>query len=107
MPNGIGASGPTREEASQATTPPNLPTPADAITVDDWDDWDDGEYWRMFRSWAHRACCVSIRGLQFSGGHVERVISCDVAEDDEMTAGDARLLAAALVEAADRLDGLR
>ncbi len=84
----------------------DIAPPADAVgEVDDWMDWDDEVYHRMFTSWTHAAGDVSIVGWQFSDGRVEREI-LDCGGDEPMAAAQARVRAAALIEAADELDRL-
>jgi hypothetical protein len=84
----------------------DIAPPADAVgEADDWMDWDDAVYQRMFTSWTHSACEVSIVGWQFSDGRVERDI-LDSGGDGSMTAAQAPARAAALLEAADELDRL-
>ncbi|MCV7092474.1 hypothetical protein [Mycobacterium interjectum] len=87
-------------------TTPNLPVPPDAIgRIDDWEHWSHDVQQRMFTSWEHPDCEVSIFGFQFSDGRIERHI-VEIGSDNGMTAARAQQRAAALLEAADKLNGL-
>ncbi len=88
----------------------DIAAPADAIDEpSDWEHYDGGCYSRMYS--AAKLCVrassvVNIFGWQFTDGRpTERDIMVDVT-DETMTAAEARLLAAALIEAADVLDRL-
>jgi integrase len=82
----------------------DIAVPPDAVDdVDDWTDYDDGHYQRMFTSWTHPTLDVSVVGLQFSDGRVERYILCGT-NTEELTAEESRQVAAALIEAAAQLD---
>jgi hypothetical protein len=90
------------------TTTPNLPVPAGA-TADDWCDLTDidGDMARAL-TWSRHdtdKVGVAVDGWQSADGTVERCVSLYDA-DKELTAADARRLAAALLNAADELDGL-
>jgi hypothetical protein len=104
-----GGSGPTREVA-MTTTPPNLPVPAGA-TADDWCDLPavDGGMARALTCSGHDPDKggSAVDGWQNTDGRVDRGISLYDAQDKELTAADARRLAAALLNAADELDRLR
>jgi hypothetical protein len=83
----------------------DVPPPPDAIgEIDEWMDWDADLYQRTFESWKHPACEVSVLGQQFSDGRVERYILCD-ADTNELSAERAREIGAALMAAADEIDG--
>jgi hypothetical protein len=82
----------------------DIAVPPDAVDdVDDWTDYDDGHYQRMFTSWTHPTLDVSVVGVQFSDGRVERYILCGT-NTEELTAEESRQVAAALIEAAAQLD---
>lgn len=82
----------------------DVPVPTGAIgEVGEWMDYDGEQYQRMFTSWANPVLNVSILGLQFSDGRIERYILCG-ADTEEMTAEESCQLAAALIEAAAQLD---
>jgi hypothetical protein len=87
-------------------TIPNLPVPAGA-TADDWCDLTgiDGDRARGL-TWSRHdtdKIGVAVDGLQTATGDVTRCISLYDTEK-ELTAADARRLAAALMDAADALD---
>jgi hypothetical protein len=91
------------------TTTPDLPAPPGA-TADDWLDLTDidGDMARAL-TWARYdtdKIGVAVDGWQTAGGDVTRAVSLYDTEK-ELTAADARRLAAALLNAADELDGLR
>lgn len=91
------------------TTPPDLPVPAGA-TADDWLDLTDihGDMARAL-TWSHHdtdKVGVTVDGWQYADGRVERSVSLYDA-DKELSAADARRLAAALLNAADELDRLQ
>jgi hypothetical protein len=91
-----------------------LPWPAGAIDVYEWDWWDsdyDSDYgWYRVVTWwewtsstgQHRGSRVAVVGVEYTDGRLSRVINVDAA--DEMTSEQARALAAAVIEAADYLD---
>jgi hypothetical protein len=82
----------------------DIAPPPDAVgKPDDWMDYDGENYQRMFASWTHPVLDVSVLGLQFSDGRIERYILCGV-DTDEMTAERSRQLAAALIDAAAQLE---
>jgi hypothetical protein len=90
------------------TTTPNLPVPAGA-TADDWCDLTDihGDMARAL-TWSRHdtdKVGVAVDGWQSADGTIDGGVSLyDV--DKELSAADARRLAAALLNAADELDGL-
>jgi hypothetical protein len=91
------------------TTTPNLPIPAGA-SADDWCDLTDidGDMARAL-AWSRHdtdKVGVAVDGWQCADGTVVRGVSLYDTEK-ELTAADARRLAAALLNAADELDGLR
>ena len=87
---------------------PNLPVPAGA-TADDWSDFTDidGDHARALLWSRHDTdkIGVAVDGWQTADGQVIRAVSLYDA-DKELTAADARKLAAALLNAADELDRL-
>jgi hypothetical protein len=90
------------------TTTPNLPVPAGAV-ADDWCDLpdSDGDMARPL-TWSRHdtdKIGVAVDGWQSTDGTVTRSVSL-YDTDDELDARDARRLAAALLNAADELDGL-
>jgi hypothetical protein len=94
------------------TTPHNLPEPAGAVEVRGWRDPEiAGELYRAFKgsSWVVQRdeqpddIRVSISGVQFPDGRIERGIFIDGAIDD-LTAAQARALARALIAAADEAE---
>jgi hypothetical protein len=91
------------------TTTPNLPVPAGA-TADDWCDLTDihGDMARAL-TWSRHdtdRVGVAVDGWQNIDGTIVRGVSLYDAQDKELTAADARRLAAALLNAADELDTL-
>ncbi len=95
----------------------DVPRPADAVDVDDWDatNWDDPEDGegpvRCFSGTRRVVECnssddarVAIDGLQYADGRVERAIRISDAED--LTSGLAREIARALIAAADEMERL-
>lgn len=89
----------------------DVPAPPDATFVDDWMEWgEDDSYSRSFggtKRVIDPYWFVDINGVQYSDGRIERTIRADTTEefnDGEMTAAQARLIAAAIIEAADELD---
>jgi hypothetical protein len=91
------------------STTPNLPVPAGA-TAGSWSEPDcDGDQARTL-TWSRHdtdEVGVTIEGWQSSDGDVDRCISIYDAGNAELSAADARRLAAALLNAADELDRLR
>ncbi len=88
-------------------TIPNLPVPAGA-TADAWCDLTaiDGDRARALLWSRHDTdkIGVAVDGWQTAEGEVTRAVSLYDVEDKELTAADARRLAAALLDAADALD---
>ncbi|OBF22922.1 hypothetical protein A5725_12035 [Mycobacterium kubicae] len=88
--------------------PPNLPVPAGA-TAGNWSDLTDidGNMARPL-TWSRHdtdKVRVVVDGWQDSDGNIEKCVS--VYDEAELTAADARRLAAALLNAADELDALQ
>jgi hypothetical protein len=90
------------------TNHPNLPIPAGADT-DGWHNLTDrpGELIRYLSWSSHDAAGVGVGvdGAQYADGLVERYIRLYDA-DKELSADEARQLAAALIQAANALDAL-
>ena len=89
------------------TNVPDLAVPPGA-TADDWCDLTgiDGDIARAL-TWSRHdtdKVGVAVDGWQYADGAITRCISLYDAEDNELTAPDARRLAAALLNAADELD---
>jgi hypothetical protein len=88
---------------------PTIPVPAGA-TADEWNAITSaiGDTVRSLEWSRHDAAGigVAVDGWQDSTGQVSRCISLYDTECKELTAEDARQLAAALIEAADELDRL-
>jgi hypothetical protein len=88
------------------TTTPNVPVPAGA-TADDWCDLTDiNDGWARALTWSRHdtdKVRVAVEGWQSSDGAVDRFISVYDADKWELTADDARRLAAALLNALDEL----
>lgn len=86
---------------------PNLPIPAGA-TAGDWDSFCTvtGLLCRSLDWSKHDTdiVSVSVDGTQFSDGDVSQGVSLYGADGKELTADQARALAAKLIEAADALD---
>jgi hypothetical protein len=85
----------------------DIPVPADAVDdVEQWQRW-RGEYSRLYTVWSHReqTWAVQVYGTQYTDGRVERHVVTE-SPDAGMSAGDARRYAAALLDAADVLDGV-
>ena len=85
--------------------------PADAVDEPSpWIEWDDNTYQRVYGCWERRAggVLVQILGFQYSDSRpIERNIFYeDTDKTDDMTADRARIMAALLSEAAERLDTL-
>ena len=86
----------------------DVPAPPDATDTGAWDKGEGGIYARFIRG-THRQVrhlTVTIGGLQYSNGVIERTIRVQPGETDdgEMTADLAREVAAALTAAADEID---
>ncbi len=91
-----------------AHTIPDAPIPAGAIDVADWYDlhaeparYFTGKLRVIPRDNRDHDTLVLVDGTQWANGRIERLISVD---DDNLTVGQARQLAAALLEAADEVD---
>jgi hypothetical protein len=85
---------------------PNLPVPAGAAHVYDWDKGGTRYFTGTSRRVVERGdrgrdTIVAIDGTQFSDGQIERVISVD---GENLTVEQARRFAAALTAAADEMD---
>jgi hypothetical protein len=89
-------------------TTPNLPIPAGA-TADDWVLDYSGAGCRSLEWSRHDTgkVGVAVDGWQTESGEVTRSVSLYDTEAKELTADDARQLAAKLVEAADALERLQ
>jgi hypothetical protein len=92
----------------------DIAPPSDATgPVYHWEAWGDGGHGRMYEVSSTRPAgnmLVDILGVQHDNGDVERFILADLSENDRdgnMNAVQARQLAAALIDAADVLDGLQ
>ena len=96
-----------RENMTQALCA-DIPTPPDAVQVYAGEEWSGDRQGRMFVVATHTVdgVTVEIVGIQFSDGTVERHILTSGDGLEQMTAAQARQLAALLVEAADELDRL-
>lgn len=97
----------------------HIPVPAEA-TADSWSSirFDDGDAIRALE-WSHYdvpgvpgatthagVASVAVRGWQAENGEMDRFVQlCDI-EDKELSADDARTLAATLTKAADKVDEL-
>ncbi|PEG35625.1 hypothetical protein CRI77_25000 [Mycolicibacterium duvalii] len=88
----------------------SLPLPQGAESAEHWADDADGQWTRMVhgpsRSVEGFDAAVYRTGVQTRDGAVTWSLYVHVADSDDMTAGQVRQLAAALVEAADELDNL-
>lgn len=85
---------------------PDLPVPA-GFTADDRTILTDSQSLVRFVTWSkHDAARVALAvdGAQYGDGHVDSHISLYDTECKELTAADARALAAALIGAADALE---
>jgi hypothetical protein len=82
----------------------SLPWPAGAIDVGDWS-WDDSDCWcrlvtwRQWRITGRHYADVEVAGLEYTDGRLLRVI--DIEMCNGLTAEQARVLAAAVIEAAE------
>jgi hypothetical protein len=91
---------------------PNIPPPAGALTVYEWEDprpFSDALPNRYFVGTRRRVGRVEILidGTQWADGKVELSLTVHGVDDDRNVPTDtARKIAAALIEAADELDGL-
>jgi hypothetical protein len=92
------------------TTPQDVPIPGGAIDVADWYDLDTepARYFTGMRRVIARDnrdhdTQVLVDGTQWADGRIERIISVD---DDNLTVGQARQIAAALNEAAEEVDSV-
>jgi hypothetical protein len=88
---------------------PHLPIPAAAV-VGDWCEYSDflGDTFRCL-TWSRHdggGVVVAVQGEQYGDGRVERYVAVE-GFDVDLRAAAARQLAAALLDAADALDGLR
>ena len=90
-----------------------IPEPPDATEVDDWTEWDrlgnQTVYARPYTASARDVgpVTVELAGVQYADGQVRRYILTrpnGFGNDGEMTAAQARALAAELLNAADTLD---
>jgi hypothetical protein len=89
------------------TTTPNLPVPPGA-TADDWSDLTDSIDGGVARAltWSRHdtnKIGVAVDGWQHADGTIDRAVS-QYDADKELTAADARQLAAALLDAADDVE---
>ena len=85
----------------------DIELPADAVgEVNEWQRW-HGTYSRLYTIWSHveNSLRVEVFGTQHADGQVERHIVTEW-PDAGMSAAEARRGAAALLNAADVLDGL-
>lgn len=97
--------------ATDAAMFARLPIPAGAVRVELADQDGDGNWYRNFDGTARTVggVRVDIEGVQYSDGRIERrltVTSSDLPNGPVLTTGQAREIAAALVEFADTLDRL-
>ncbi len=91
------------------TTTPDLPVPSGA-EADDWMDLTDidGAQARTL-TWSHHdtdKIGVAVDGWQYADGRVTPCVSLYDADGKELSAANARRLAAVLMDAADELDRL-
>jgi hypothetical protein len=89
----------------------DIPAPPDCIQVGPWEQDADGNGWSrslLWRDgWNIGAAAVCVDGRQHQDGHVEQVITLYGGDGStELSVGQARRLAAALLDAADTLDQL-
>ena len=87
---------------------PNLPIPPGA-TAGGWDEmFDDDGAVRSLAWFRHDAAGIGIGvdGLQHEDGRIDRYIGLYNCSNPELTSGQARALATALMEAADEYDRL-
>jgi hypothetical protein len=85
----------------------DIASPVDATGEPDvWQEWGDG-YGRMYSVSSRDVgpMTVDVCGVQFDDGRTETSISILAGEVEQMSAAQARQLAAALVAAADEMDG--
>ena len=91
----------------------NLAPPTGATLVDEWDNIGaalrafDGPEWRIKHTidQGRRAdIVVSVIGLQYADGHVERKLVIDGPDTPTITPAEARKLGRALIAAADAAD---
>jgi hypothetical protein len=85
----------------------DLPLPAGAAT-DGWTSLTEHDEPMRFLTWSHHDAAgmgICVDGEQHANGTVHRHVSL-YGHDLQLTADQARALAAALVEAADEMDGL-
>ena len=94
---------------------PNLAPPTRETWVGEWDNIGaafrafDGPEWRIKHTTRHgrRAdIVVSVIGLQYADGHALREILIDCADTPIVTPAEARMLASALIAAADSAEGV-
>ena len=84
----------------------HIPVPADAMDVPSpWEELDTDLWQRVYCAWRHPDVpdAVQVLGYQRSDGTVHRTIFANVDLED-IDAGTARAIAAALIQAADELD---
>lgn len=90
-----------------------IPHPAGAVHIEDWDDADTPEPFRFFDGsrWGvdrpHRDSDLEVRvsGLQYHDGRIVRdIVVHELHADEPITIEQARRLAAALIAAADEVE---
>jgi hypothetical protein len=92
------------------TTNADVPVPAGAVTTYEWDDTHTptpSRYWSGTRRRVGRAE-ILLDGTQWADGRIDRCLTVyGVNTDQNMPADTARKIAAALMQAANELDGLK
>ena len=83
----------------------HLPVPGGVVDLDHWVDAGGGLWFRLFTGTVRKVshATVEIGGEQYAAGSIRRGIRV-YTDDDEMTAAEARALAAALTDAADETE---
>jgi hypothetical protein len=87
---------------------PSATTPDGALRVGDWETY-DGSGGAQSRTvvWAeHHGGGVAVDGRQWPDGTTDAAVSIYVGDGEPLDAAQARKLAAALLDAADGLDGI-
>ncbi len=83
----------------------HLPVPGGVVDLDHWVDAGGGLWFRPFTGTVRKVsrATVEIGGEQYAAGSIRRGIRV-YTDDDDMTAAEARGLAAALTDAADEIE---
>ncbi|OLP00019.1 hypothetical protein BVU76_22435 [Mycolicibacterium porcinum] len=96
--------------AEASRWPSSVPTPPEAIEEPSvWLHLGDGAWTRHYVAWRREPVeevVVSVLGHQDHTGHIDREITVETGPDGGLDAGQARAVAAALIEAATEVERL-